>query len=304
MNLQEIMENASAYKKKTIAIAAADDERVIDMVKEAINNKLGEFRLYGNEEVIRSFLTSKGLSEMSSIKVIPARDVKESARLSVMSVREGKADLLMKGMIPTSVLLKAVLNREYGLRKGKVLSHVAAFEVPGFKRLFFVSDSAMNIAPDLHQKVEITNNSVEVARAMGVINPKVAPISAVEVVNPDMSATIDAAALSQMNKRGQINHCVIDGPLALDNAISVDAANYKGVGGEVAGRADILLVPTVETGNILYKSLVYFAGAKVGGIIAGAKAPIILTSRADTAASKLYSIAIACHVSEYQSTLA
>jgi phosphate butyryltransferase len=205
----------------------------------------------------------------------------------------------MKGNIPTSVLLKAVLNKEFGLRTGNVLSHVAVFEVPDFDRFTIVTDAGMNISPDLEQKAQIVKNAAILARAIGIEYPKVAPIAAVEVVNPVMQATVDAAALSMMNKRGQITGCIVDGPLALDNAVSTLAAEHKGIHSEVAGRADILLVPTIEVGNVLYKSLIYFAKAKVGAVIAGAKAPIVLTSRADSAESKLYSLALAiCSVTK------
>jgi phosphate butyryltransferase len=199
----------------------------------------------------------------------------------------------MKGNVPTALILKAVLNKEWGLRTGNVLSHVAAFEVAGFDRLTFITDAAMNIAPDLQQKAQIIENAVEIAQSIGVNHPKVAPIAAVEVVNPAMQATVDAASLTMMNQRGQIRNCAVDGPLALDNAVSHHAAEHKGIESEVAGQADILLVPNIETGNALYKSLIYFAKAKVGAVIAGAKAPIVLTSRADSAESKLFSLALA-----------
>lgn len=205
----------------------------------------------------------------------------------------GQADILMKGMIPTSDLLKAVLHKEAGLRTGKILSHVAAFEVPGYDRLIFVTDSGMNINPDLQQKAQIIENAALIAKGIGVEMPKVAVLAAVETINPSMQATLDASALTVMNKRGQISYCVVEGPLALDNAISPEAAEHKGITGEVAGKADILLVPAIETGNALYKSLIYFSGAKVGAVIAGARAPIVLTSRADSAESKLFSIALA-----------
>lgn len=189
--------------------------------------------------------------------------------------------------------MKAVLNKEYGLRTGNVLSHVAVFEVPGFNRPILMTDAAMNIAPDLQQKAQIVQNAVAIAKKLGIETPKVAPLAAVEVVNPVMQATVDAAALTMMNSRGQITGCIIDGPLALDNAVSVLAAEHKGLQSEVAGNADILLVPAIEVGNVLYKSLVYFAQAKVGAVIAGARVPIVLTSRADKAQSKLYSLALA-----------
>ncbi|MGQ0414731.1 phosphate butyryltransferase, partial [Bacillus sp. HC-TM] len=252
-----------------------------------------QFRLYGNQEKIMGMLEEHGLQTSEHVEVIATMSSAEAAELSVKAVRNGEADVLMKGNIPTANILKAVLNKEWGLRKGSVLSHVAAFEVPNYNRLIFVTDAAMNIAPDVTQKAAIIQNTVEVAQAIGIDLPKVAPIAAVEVVNPAMQATIDAAMLTQMNRRGQIKDCIVDGPLALDNAVSQIAAEHKGIVSDVAGKADILLVPTIEAGNVLYKSLVYFADAKVGAMIAGAKAPIVLTSRADSAETKVYSLALA-----------
>lgn len=276
-----------------MAVAVAEDHEVIEAVAKAIKLQLAQFRLYGNQEKIIGMLQEHGLQTSEHIEVIAAASSAEAAELSVKSVSNGEADVLMKGNIPTANILKAVLNKEWGLRKGSVLSHVAAFEVPNYDRLIFVTDAAMNIAPDVTQKAAIIQNTVEVAQAIGIDLPKVAPIAAVEVVNPAMQATIDAAMLTQMNRRGQIKNCVVDGPLALDNAVSQIAAEHKGIVSDVAGKADILLVPTIEAGNVLYKSLVYFANAKVGAMIAGAKAPIVLTSRADSAETKVYSLALA-----------
>ena len=208
----------------------------------------------------------------------------------------------MKGNLSTSLILKAVLNKEHGLRTGNVLSHVAVFDVPHYDRPILVTDAAMNITPSLEEKVQIIQNAVNVAHSIGIEMPKVAPIAAVEVVNPLMPATVEAALLTQMNRRGQIKGCVIDGPLALDNAINIEAAKQKGIQSEVAGQADILLVPAIETGNVLYKSLIYFAKAKVGAILAGAKAPVVLTSRADSSESKLYSLALAISVAQQNSS--
>ncbi len=227
------------------------------------------------------------------VKIISAQNNNDAAELAVKAVKANEANVLMKGNIPTATILKAVLNKEYGLRVGSVLSHVAVFEVPGYDRFTIVTDAAMNITPDLEQKAQIVKNAVKVAHSIGIHMPKVAPLAAVEVINPAMQATLDAAALTVMNKRGQITDCIVDGPLALDNAVSQLAAEHKGIKGDVAGKADILLVPAIEVGNVLYKSLIYFAGAKVGAVIAGAKAPIVLTSRADTAESKLFSLALA-----------
>ncbi|EOO79766.1 phosphate butyryltransferase [Bacillus cereus VD021] len=293
MKLEHLIDQAAGQPKKTVAVAVAEDHEVIEAVAKAIKLQLAQFRLYGNQEKIIGMLQEHGLQTSEHIEVIAAASSAEAAELSVKSVSNGEADVLMKGNIPTANILKAVLNKEWGLRKGSVLSHVAAFEVPNYDRLIFVTDAAMNIAPDVTQKAAIIQNTVEVAQAIGIDLPKVAPIAAVEVVNPAMQATIDAAMLTQMNRRGQIKNCVVDGPLALDNAVSQIAAEHKGIVSDVAGKADILLVPTIEAGNVLYKSLVYFATAKVGAMIAGAKAPIVLTSRADSAETKVYSLALA-----------
>ncbi|HFK1762038.1 phosphate butyryltransferase [Bacillus wiedmannii] len=293
MKLEHLIDQAAGQPKKTVAVAVAEDHEVIEAVAKAITLQLAQFRLYGNQEKIMGMLQEHGLQTSEHIEVIAAASSAEAAELSVKAVRNGEADVLMKGNIPTANILKAVLNKEWGLRKGSVLSHVAAFEVSNYDRLIFVTDAAMNIAPDVTQKAAIIQNTVEVARAIGIDLPKVAPIAAVEVVNPAMQATIDAAMLTQMNRRGQIKNCVVDGPLALDNAVSQIAAEHKGIVSDVAGKADILLVPTIEAGNVLYKSLVYFADAKVGAMIAGAKAPIVLTSRADSAETKVYSLALA-----------
>ncbi|MGG3260266.1 phosphate butyryltransferase [Bacillus paranthracis] len=293
MKLEHLIDQAAGQPKKTVAVAVAEDHEVIEAVAKAITLQLAQFRLYGNQEKIMGMLQEHSLQTSEHIEVIATQSSAEAAELSVKAVRNGEADVLMKGNIPTANILKAVLNKEWGLRKGSVLSHVAAFEVPNYNRLIFVTDAAMNIAPDVTQKAAIIQNTVEVARAIGIDLPKVAPIAAVEVVNPAMQATIDAAMLTQMNRRGQIKNCVVDGPLALDNAVSQIAAEHKGIVSDVAGKADILLVPTIEAGNVLYKSLVYFADAKVGAMIAGAKAPIVLTSRADSAGTKVYSLALA-----------
>ncbi|MEI4800396.1 phosphate butyryltransferase [Bacillus sp. NPDC077411] len=293
MKLQTLIDQAAKQPKKTVAVAVAEDHEVIEAVTKAVQLQLAQFRLYGNQETIVSMLQEHGLTPSEHIEVISTTSSAEAAELAVKAVRGGEADVLMKGNIPTANILKAVLNKEWGLRKGGVLSHVAAFEVPNYDRFIIVTDAAMNIAPDVQQKAAIAQNAVEVARAIGIEVPKVAPIAAVEVVNPAMQATIDAAMLTQMNRRGQIKNCIIDGPLALDNAVSQIAAEHKGIQSDVAGKADILLVPTIEAGNVLYKSLVYFADAKVGAIIAGAKAPIVLTSRADSAETKVYSLALA-----------
>jgi phosphate butyryltransferase len=293
--LDSLINKAAQVSSNTVAVAAAEDLEVIEAVIAALDRNLANFILFGDEEKINSIIELKKQKNISNnyLKVINADSNAAAAELAVKAVFNKEANVLMKGNIPTNIFLKAVLNKEYGLRTGNVLSHIAAFEVPGFNRFTIITDAAMNIAPDLEQKAQIIKNAVSLAKSIGIEIPKVAPIAAVEVVNPAMQATIDAALLTVMNKRGQISECIIDGPLGLDNAVSTLAAEHKGIHSEVAGNADILLVPTIEVGNVLYKSLIYFANAKVGAVIAGAKAPIVLTSRADSAESKLYSLALA-----------
>ncbi|BDG46591.1 MULTISPECIES: phosphate butyryltransferase [Parageobacillus] len=293
MKLQSLIDHTTKFPDMTVAVAAAEDEEVIDAVAMALDRHFGKFVLYGNQEQILQLLKRKNYVNSDSIQIVHVDSAVQAAELAVRAVHLNKANVLMKGNVPTATFLKAVLNKEYGLRMGKVLSHVAVFEIPGYDRFIIVTDAAMNISPDLEQKAQIISNAVAVAHAIGIETPKVAPLAAVEVVNPSMPATMDAAALTMMQKRGQIKGCVIDGPLALDNAVSLKAAEHKRIDSEVAGKADILLVPDIEAGNMLYKSLIYFANAKVGAIIAGAKAPIVLTSRADSAESKLYSLALA-----------
>lgn len=301
-SLDSLIERAAASESRpVVSIANAADSHVLGAVKMALDRNLASFRLFGNKEEIRMVLGTVDplLLDNEFIEIVDASDQRMAAKLAVQSVSSGKADVLMKGNLPTATILKEVLNRDYGLRKDTILSHVAAFEVPGYDRLLFVTDAAMNIAPDLTEKAQIVRNAVQAAHACGISKPIVAPLAAVETVNPAMQPTLDAAALVAMNRRGQIDGCVIDGPLALDNAVSREAAAHKGIEGETAGNADILLVPTIEAGNILYKSLMYFANAKVGAVIQGAKAPVVLTSRSDHMESKLYSLALAILVSQY-----
>lgn len=295
MELDSLIKKATQYEEKTVAVAAAEDDEVIEAVAEALKRNVAKFLLFGDKGKINQIIEEKHseIATNEKLQIIHTHSKTAAAEHAVKAVKMNEADVLMKGNVPTATILKAVLNKEYGLRAGSVLSHVAVFEVPGFDRFTIITDAAMNIAPDLEQKVQITKNAVGIARSIGIEMPRVAPIAAVEVVNPAMQATLDAAALSMMNKRGQLTDCIVDGPLALDNAVSLDAAEHKGIKSEVAGQADILLVPTIEVGNALYKSLIYFAKAKVGAVIAGAKAPIVLTSRADSAESKLYSLALA-----------
>ena len=295
MKFTDLIPLAKELPKKTISVAVAEDLEVKEAISIALEEDLANFLLFGNEEALSEMYgdLQSDIDKSKRIQIVHASSNQEAAKLAVEAVNKGNASIVMKGNVPTATLLKEVLNKEYGLRNREVLSHVAMFEIPTRDKLVFLTDAAMNIAPTLQQKALIIENSVEVARKVGISIPKVAVLSAVEVVNPAMQATIDAAALTMMNVRGQIKNCLIDGPLALDNAVSMEAAEHKGLNGVVAGNADILMVPSIESGNVLYKSFVFMANAKVAAVIAGAKAPIVLTSRSDSAQTKLYSLALA-----------
>lgn len=290
-NFDELIEIVKQQPKMKLAVAAAEDEEVLLAVDEATKLGIIDAILVGNRDKICKIANEVNVN-INSYEIINTNSLTDAARVAVSLVADNIADFLMKGLIGTADLLKAVLDKEKGLRGSGLLSHVMVYSVPTYYKLLFLTDGGMVTYPDLYQKVQIVNNAVKVAKAFGINPIHVAPLCAVEVVNPDMQATLDAAALSKMNQRGQIKDCVIDGPLALDNAISIEAAKHKGITSPVAGQADILLVPNIEAGNILGKSLTYFAKAKSAGIIMGAKCPIVLVSRADTHEAKLNSIAL------------
>jgi len=278
-------------RMRTIAVAAAEDEPVLQAVAKAKEMGLCNAVLVGEKVKIESLL--KELHIDDEFRIIDEKSPAQAAKIAANLVREGECDILMKGLVDTKSLLRAVLDKEKGLATGNLISHVAAFEVEGYDRMLFVTDAAMNTYPGLKEKVGILNNAVHFVTSLGIEKPKVAVVCAVEVVNEAMQATIDAAMLSKMNDRGQIKGCLVDGPLALDNALSVEAAEHKGIKSPVAGHADILLMPNIESGNVLYKSLTYAAYAKTGGVLLGAKAPVVVTSRADSFESKVNSIAMA-----------
>jgi len=289
-SFEEILKKAQGMsEKKVISVAVAQDKEVLLSVEEARKEGVVEGILVGDSKKIEEL--AKELSiDLTNYTIIHEEDLVEASRKAVIEVSSGRADMLMKGLVDTGIVLKAALDREIGLRGKGVLSHVAVFEIENYDRLFFITDAAMNIAPDLETKKKIIDNSVKVARALEIETPKVACICAKEKVNPKMPDTVDAYELEEMNKRGEIENCIVGGPFALDNAVSVEAARHKGMDHPVAGMADILLAPDIEGGNILYKSISYFAKSKSAGLIVGATAPIILTSRADSEETKLNSI--------------
>jgi phosphate butyryltransferase len=290
-SLEELLELAKRKEKKTMAVAVAQDGVVLEAVIKAVDMNIINAILVGNEEEIKSIAKEANI-DLSRVRIINECDIIKASAKAVELVTNGEANYVMKGLLGTSDLLKAVLNKEANLRTNNLLSHVMIYDVKSYEKLLLLTDGGMVTYPELKDKIGIIKNAVTVAKALEIDMPKVAPICAVEVVNPSMQATLDAAALSAMNKRGQIKGCIIDGPLGLDNAISKEAAHHKGIVSEVAGEADILLVPNIEAGNFLGKSMTYFAGAESAGVIVGAKCPIVLVSRADSAKSKLYSIAL------------
>jgi phosphate butyryltransferase len=232
-------------------------------------------------------------ADIAGLEIVHEPDHAAAARRAVALVHEGRARALMKGRLHTDVLLSAIVKREGGLRTARRLSHVFVMDVPGLPHLLMISDAAINITPDLETKVDITQNAIDLARALGMEEPKVGVLSAVETVNPKIPSTLDAAALAKMSERGQITGGIVDGPLAMDNAIDLAAARTKGIHSAVAGRAEILIVPNLESGNMLAKELTFVAHAEAGGIVIGAQVPIILTSRADDDKARLASCAVA-----------
>lgn len=294
-----ISRRISKTKKYVLAVAVAQDYDVLSAVVRAVQMNLVEAILVGDENKILDIAQMHGFT-LDQMKIVHESDSTVACETAVKLVSSGEANLLMKGLVDTSVLLKAALNKEWGLRTDRVLSHVTVASIPDYDRYFFITDAAMNIAPDVEAKKQIILNCLPVAKALGVDMPKVAVVCAVEKVNPKMQATLDAQALSDMQDRGEITGCFVDGPFAFDNAISELAAHHKGIHNPNAGKADILLMPAIEAGNILYKAITYFAKGSVACMIAGAKAPIVLTSRADSDDAKLNSIALCVLMADRQ----
>ena len=294
--IEEAKKLCAGKGKKRISVAMAEDTGLISAIEEARKAGLIEATLVGDAAKVRACIAEAGAQE-SSYTIIDEKSEAKCGIVAVTEVSSKRADIYMKGQLHTDHFLRGMLNKEVGLRSGKVISHCYFHEVEGYDRILFISDAAFNTYPDLKQKADILQNTVNFARALGVQCPKVACLAAVEVVNPDMPCTLDAAALVAMNQRGQIKNCVVDGPLALDNAINEEAAKIKKITSPVAGKADVLLVPHIDAGNMLAKAIVYFSKNDTAGIIVGASAPVILTSRADSPRAKFLSIAAAVMMS-------
>ena len=291
--LSELVDKAKSKPKRKMAVAAAEDQAVMKSLKAVMKEGFVTPILIGDIAKIEKIAESIDF-DLSDIQIIHNdKGSTVSANLAVSIVKNGEADILMKGFVKTGALLKAVLDKENGLGKSKTLSHVAFFESPYYHKLLCVTDVAMNIAPDFDTKVDILNNAVDACHKIGIEIPKVAVVAAIETINPKMEATVHAAMMKVMSDRKQLIGCVVDGPLAIDNAVNKEAAVHKGIVSNVAGDCDVILVPDIEAGNIFYKALNFLGGATAAAVIMGATVPIVLTSRSDSEKSKMFSIALA-----------
>ena len=291
-SFEELISKANQKPLKKVSVSNAQDEPVLQAVKAAKEQNIATAILVGDEAKIREIAASIDM-DLTDFEIINEPDTEAAALKAVELVHNGEADILLKGLLETKTFLKSVLNKEVGLRTGKMLSHVCVFEIEGIDRLLFFTDVAFNTYPTLADKVNIINNAVEVAHACGIECPKVAPLCAVETVNPKMQPTVDADNLTKMYEGGDFKGCQIYGPLSMDLAIDPEAAVHKGVTNPVAGHADILLFPNIDAGNITYKILVRTAKVKIGNVLVGTSAPVVLTSRSDDFQTKLNSIALA-----------
>jgi phosphate butyryltransferase len=290
-NFDELLTTAKAIKGKKVVVIYPTNEETLSAVVDGCKHRLAKFILIGDEAIIKKKM---GSSIPTGVEIVHEPIVGNAIQMAISLIREGKGDLILKGGVDTGTLMKALLQEEAGIRTGRLLSDVCIMEVRTDKetRLIMVSDGGLTLAPDLKEKQELIKNAVEVAHAMGNENPKVALLSAIEFVNPNLQSTVDAAILAKMSDRGQIKGCIVDGPLALDNAISAEAAAEKGLKSPVAGNADILILPSIEAANIFVKGVTYYSGFRRAHVIMGAKIPILIPSRADRSDTKMLSIAL------------
>jgi phosphate butyryltransferase len=294
-NFDQLLSEAALRGPKRVAIVGADQRQTLAAITKAHEAGLAESVLIGDTARMRRIVREEGLT-LPPAEIITEADTRRAAEIAVQLVNEGQVDLVMNGRALPVDLMVAALDREKGLRLGRLISDVSAFEIPGFDRLIFVSDMAIVVSPNLAQKAAIVQNAVEVAQELGIEMPRVAILAATEMVNPDLPANLDAANLAKMGDRGQIRNAIIDGPLAMDNAISLEAAEMKGIRSPVAGHADILIAPDVESANILAKAIVYFAKGKMAGVVVGAKCPLVMPSRSDPPEQKLVSLALGVYL--------
>ena len=295
-NFAQLMEAALTRAPKRAVIVGAGQQQTMRAAHLATVLGLAHCTLIDHRPRLEATAEQQGV-DLAGMQVIEERDMVEAAYTAVAMIHAEEADLVMNGRAQPVELMKAALDRDKGLRIGKLISDVSVFEIPDFDRLIFLSDVAIVVSPTLAQKVAIVQNAIDTALELGVKEPKVAILAATEMVNPEMPANMDAANLSKMAERGQIRGGLVDGPLALDNAISLKAAEMKGIKSGVAGQADILITPDVESGNILAKALSYFAQSHMAGVVVGAKCPIVMPSRSDPPEQKLMSLALGVYLS-------
>jgi len=291
-HFERLLADAESLPPIPTAVVAPEEEESLGGALLAARHTLIEPILIGDPAKIRA-AAEEGGHDITNVRIVDVADHKLAAARAVAMVHDGEAKAVMKGYLHTDVFLGAIVARETGLRMGRRLSHVFVMDVPGLDHLLMVTDAAINIAPDLQTKADIVQNAIYLAHSLGIAEPKVGVLSAVEMVNPAIPSTLDAAALSKMADRGQIEGGLVDGPLAMDNAVDLGAARTKGIRSVVAGQAQILVAPNMEAGNMLAKELTFLAHARAAGIVVGAKCPIILTSRADDERSRLASCAVA-----------
>lgn len=290
-SLNDMLDQLKGNERVILSVAAAEDKEVLIAIKDAVEKEIIIPILVGQAHKIKEIAKEINF-DLDNIQIINSDTIEESAKIAVQLVSNKKADFLMKGILDTSILLKSVLNKDYGLRTDSLLSHVMIYELESYHKLLLLTDGGMNISPDYNQKEKILKNSIQAAKCLGMETIKVACLAAKEKVNPKMPATVDADLLQKSCKEGRFgNNIIVEGPLAFDIAISKEASEIKGFKSDISGETDILLVPTIEVGNGIGKSFTYMAKSKSAGIIMGAKSPIVLVSRADSYESKLYSIA-------------
>ncbi|QAT42225.1 bifunctional enoyl-CoA hydratase/phosphate acetyltransferase [Aminipila luticellarii] len=299
-NFDELIEKVkSGNVKKRVAVVSAHDEHTLEAIDKAFQENIAEPVLIGDVEKIKDIITAHNL-HLSNVEMIEEKEDRKAARKAVEMIHEKKADFIMKGKLQTADLLKEVVDKEHGLQKGGIMSHFGLFEIPGYHKLLVITDGGMVLYPDLNQKAKIIENSVQVLQSLGYEIPKVAVLSATEVVNPKMPESVDADQLKKMNQEGKLENCIVEGPISYDLMISPESAAIKGYKSPVVGDTDIAVVPNMTAGNLLAKGLMLSAGGKMAGIIVGAEVPIVIVSRGASAEEKYLSLVLSAASAEKQ----
>lgn len=290
-SFQQLKYEATWVGPKRLVVAAAANAELLEACREAQAVGMARCTLIDDRQKLLKLAETSGI-DLAEMTILDIPDHEEAARMAMQMAHTGEADVVMKGTLETATFMRSALDRDAGLRVGRLLTHVAVFEIPGFNRLLLISDAGIVVAPDIYQKIIIVQNAIDVAHKLGLDRPKVAILAAAELVDPKIPSTVDAANLSKMAERGQIRGGIVDGPLALDNAISEHSIAIKGINSPIAGQADVLIVPSVEAGNLLAKAITYFGHGEMAGVVVGGCAPLVVTSRSDSHTTKLVSIAL------------